>query len=103
MYRPTFGRASCGPFSLSLRRWPAPGRPWPSFPPILDRELFFGNPEIAAAQISPDGKYIAFLKPWKETGTSGQEGGGAVRRRQPRHRPTRSVRSPDSSGAATAG
>jgi dipeptidyl aminopeptidase/acylaminoacyl peptidase len=36
-------------------------------PPLLDRELFFGNPEIAAAQISPDGKWIAFLKPWKDT------------------------------------
>jgi dipeptidyl aminopeptidase/acylaminoacyl peptidase len=36
-------------------------------PPLLDRELFFGNPEIAAAQLSPDGQYIAFLKPWKET------------------------------------
>jgi len=35
--------------------------------PLLDRELFFGNPEIAAAQLSPDGQYIAFLKPWKET------------------------------------
>ncbi len=35
--------------------------------PVLDRELFFGNPEIAAAQLSPDGKYIAFLKPWQET------------------------------------
>ena len=36
-------------------------------PPIIDRELFFGNPEIAGAQLSPDGKYIAFLKPWKDT------------------------------------
>ena len=36
-------------------------------PPIIDRELIFGNPEIAAAQISPDGRYIAFLKPWKDT------------------------------------
>lgn len=36
-------------------------------PPLLDRELFFGNPEIAAAQISPDGRYLAFLKPWKDT------------------------------------
>ncbi len=36
-------------------------------PPLLDRELFFGNPEIAAAQISPDGQYVAFLKPWKDT------------------------------------
>jgi dipeptidyl aminopeptidase/acylaminoacyl peptidase len=38
-----------------------------ALPPVLDRELFFGNPEIAAAQISPDGQYVAFLKPWKET------------------------------------
>jgi dipeptidyl aminopeptidase/acylaminoacyl peptidase len=36
-------------------------------PPLIDRELFFGNPEIIAAQISPDGQYIAFLKPWKDT------------------------------------
>ena len=36
-------------------------------PPLIDRELIFGNPEIAGAQISPDGKYIAFLKPWKDT------------------------------------
>ncbi len=36
-------------------------------PPVLDRELFFGNPEIAGAQLSPDGKHIAFLKPWKDT------------------------------------
>jgi len=36
-------------------------------PPLIDRELIFGNPEIAAAQLSPDGKYLAFLKPWKDT------------------------------------
>ena len=36
-------------------------------PPVLDRELFFGNPEIAAAQLSPDGQYVAFLKPWNDT------------------------------------
>jgi dipeptidyl aminopeptidase/acylaminoacyl peptidase len=36
-------------------------------PQLIDRELFFGNPEIAAAQLSPDGKYITFLKPWKDT------------------------------------
>jgi dipeptidyl aminopeptidase/acylaminoacyl peptidase len=36
-------------------------------PPLIDRELIFGNPEIAAAQLSPDGQYIAFLKPWKDT------------------------------------
>jgi dipeptidyl aminopeptidase/acylaminoacyl peptidase len=36
-------------------------------PPLIDRELLFGNPEIAAAQLSPDGKYLAFLKPWQST------------------------------------
>jgi dipeptidyl aminopeptidase/acylaminoacyl peptidase len=32
-------------------------------PPLIDRELFFGDPEITGAQLSPDGKYIAFIKP----------------------------------------
>ena len=36
-------------------------------PPLIDRELLFGNPEIAGGQISPDGKYLAFLKPWNGT------------------------------------
>ncbi len=36
-------------------------------PPIIDRELFFGNPEISGAQLSPDGRYISFLKPYKDT------------------------------------
>src|SRR5580765_4523590 len=36
-------------------------------PPLIDRETIFGNPEIAAAQLSPNGKYLAFLKPWKDT------------------------------------
>lgn len=30
--------------------------------PVLDRDLFFGNPEISGAQISPDGQWISFLK-----------------------------------------
>jgi hypothetical protein len=36
-------------------------------PPLIDRELMFGNPEISGAQISPDGKFIAFRKPHKDT------------------------------------
>jgi dipeptidyl aminopeptidase/acylaminoacyl peptidase len=36
-------------------------------PPIIDREVFFGNPEYAGAQISPDGRYISFVKPLKGT------------------------------------
>src|SRR5690348_15064607 len=40
----------------------------PSGPPVLiDRDLIFGNPDIAAAQLSPNGQYVAFLKPWKDT------------------------------------
>ncbi len=33
-------------------------------PPIIDREIFFGNPEIIGAQLSPDGKMISFIKPF---------------------------------------
>ena len=36
-------------------------------PPLIDRELLFGDPEISAAQISPDGNFLAFMKPWKST------------------------------------
>ncbi len=35
--------------------------------PLIEREMFFGNPEISGAQISPDGRYITFLKPYKES------------------------------------
>jgi len=40
---------------------------WAQSPPLIDRELFFGDPEIAGAQISPDGAFIAFIKPFKGT------------------------------------
>jgi len=36
-------------------------------PPLIDRELFFGDPEISGAQISPDGRFIAFIKPFRGT------------------------------------
>jgi dipeptidyl aminopeptidase/acylaminoacyl peptidase len=32
-------------------------------PALIDREIFFGNPEYAGAQLSPDGMYISFIKP----------------------------------------
>lgn len=35
-------------------------------PPLIDRELFFGNPEIMGAKISPDGTFISFIKPFDE-------------------------------------
>lgn len=36
-------------------------------PPVIDRELFFGDPEISGARLSPDGRYLAFLKPYEGT------------------------------------
>ena len=33
--------------------------------PVLDRELFFGNPEITGIQLSPDGKWVSFLKEYE--------------------------------------
>jgi hypothetical protein len=32
-------------------------------PPIIDRNSFFGEVEISGEKISPDGQFIAFLKP----------------------------------------
>jgi len=29
---------------------------------LIDREIFFGNPEIAGGKLSPDGQFIAFMK-----------------------------------------
>jgi dipeptidyl aminopeptidase/acylaminoacyl peptidase len=34
-------------------------------PPLIDRELFFGDPEISNSQLSPDGKFFSFIKPYK--------------------------------------
>src|SRR5882757_9537027 len=51
--------------STSVR--PTSVGPTSGLQPLIDRELLFGNPEISGAQISPDGKYIAFQKPWKDT------------------------------------
>ncbi len=35
-------------------------------PPLIDRELFFGDPQISASQLSPDGKFLSFVKPYNE-------------------------------------
>src|SRR5436853_51213 len=51
---------------LLIASRPAAAQP-NGLPPIIDRELFFGDPEISGAQISPDGKFIAFIKPFKGT------------------------------------
>ena len=36
-------------------------------PPLIDRELFFGNPEVSTGTLSPDGRHMAFRKPWNGT------------------------------------
>ena len=35
-------------------------------PPLVPRDLFFGNPVKAGPQISPDGKLLGYLAPSKE-------------------------------------
>ncbi|HEV7357460.1 MAG TPA: prolyl oligopeptidase family serine peptidase [Steroidobacteraceae bacterium] len=36
-------------------------------PPLIDRNLFYGEVAISGAQISPDGQSLSFLKPYKGT------------------------------------
>ena len=36
-------------------------------PPLIDRALFFGDPEISGSQLSPDGRYLSFIKPFNGT------------------------------------
>ena len=45
----------------------APMAVWAEQPPLIDRKLFFGEVEISGAQISPDGQWLSFLKPYKGT------------------------------------
>jgi dipeptidyl aminopeptidase/acylaminoacyl peptidase len=49
---------------------PAPDQPLyqppAGLPPLIERELFFDDPEITGGQISPDGKYITFRKPYND-------------------------------------
>jgi len=35
-------------------------------PPLLDRDVFFGDPEITASQVSPDGRFMTFQRPYKD-------------------------------------
>jgi dipeptidyl aminopeptidase/acylaminoacyl peptidase len=36
-----------------------------ALPPLIDRDALFGEVQIASAQISPDGHYLSFLKPYQ--------------------------------------
>ena len=47
-----------------------PGRPaaaQSARPPLIDRELLFGDPEISGGQLSPDGRFLSFVKPYHGT------------------------------------
>ena len=44
----------------------APAPPTDGLPPLIPLERLFDNPEIAGAQISPDGEWLSYLKPYQE-------------------------------------
>ena len=53
---------------FSLPAFAEPAKPLgylDELPPLLDRELFFGDPEISGAQLSPDGQYVTFIRPYQ--------------------------------------
>lgn len=37
-----------------------------NLPPLLEREIFFGDPEITASQVSPNGQFMTFQSPYKD-------------------------------------
>ncbi|GAA4035268.1 S9 family peptidase [Hymenobacter glaciei] len=45
----------------------APPAGFAQAPALIDREILFGDPEISGAQLSPDGKYLSFFKPFNGT------------------------------------
>src|SRR5215831_19263860 len=58
--------AAAAPTLAAAAPAPPPPPAWlAKLPPIIDREIFFGDPEYAGAQLSPDGKFISFLKDYK--------------------------------------
>lgn len=59
--RPRASRVSAWIFGVLMVALGAAARA--DLPPLIDRELFFGDPEIIGGQLSPDGKFIAFIKP----------------------------------------
>lgn len=38
-------------------------QPAEQLPPLIDREILFGNPERTSPRLSPDGKYLAYIAP----------------------------------------
>ena len=62
-----FYRTALAMLALTLTAGSAVAQQASGLPPLIDRQLFFGNPEITSATLSPDGRYIAFRKPFKDT------------------------------------
>jgi dipeptidyl aminopeptidase/acylaminoacyl peptidase len=65
--RQLFYRTALAVVALTLTAGSAQSQQASGLPPLIDRQLFFGNPEITSATLSPDGSYIAFRKPFKDT------------------------------------
>ena len=63
----TLSFAATAPASGQVAASPSKPAMTDKLPPLIDRQHFFGDPEIAGAQISPDGAFIAFLRPFKGT------------------------------------
>jgi dipeptidyl aminopeptidase/acylaminoacyl peptidase len=53
--------------TLALVAAASPLRALADQPPLIDRNLFYGEVAISGAQISPDGRSLSFLKPYKGT------------------------------------
>ena len=73
-----------------------------AMPPLLDRELFFGDPEISGSQLSPDGKWMTFIKPYNGARNIWVKAADEPFDAAPSPSPPTSARCPATSGAATA-
>ncbi|MDD9967277.1 MAG: prolyl oligopeptidase family serine peptidase, partial [Myxococcales bacterium] len=40
--------------------------PFAGMPPLVERELLFGDPEIDRGRLSPDGRFLSFRKPYRD-------------------------------------
>ncbi len=60
------GCATAPPPPAATQAAPASSSYLDRLPPLIDRTLFFDDPKLASAQISPDGRFISFRKPYKD-------------------------------------
>ena len=63
MTQPKFFTAAAA-IALSAAAAPALAhQPAQQEPPLIPRDVFFGNPDRAAVRVSPDGKYLSYAAP----------------------------------------